>query len=185
MAADNLLLVHGRIGTLDIYARRRDDLGGACYLRGRPVPRRDRGSATCCKLVAPYVLLVLALFELAARRGRRAARPTTARPARRLGVLVARAPACSSACSRYWIGSRRHTTRAPRDGSSPAALRHIAHMVSYAAQPGRARTAPSGIASYPWEWLVDLKPIIYLNIDPARPSPGTARHSSRPRTSSA
>src|SRR5205085_1662411 len=48
---------------------------------------------------------------------------------------------------------------------------HLAHMVSYAAH----QTSPSGargIASYPWTWLVDYKPITYLNVNPARPSPG-------------
>ena len=44
-------------------------------------------------------------------------------------------------------------------------------MFSYAAHqvsPG----GPSGIASYPWGWLVDYKPIVYLNVNPARPAPG-------------
>ena len=34
MACDNLLLVHGRIGTLDIYARGGDDLGGGAVSAG-------------------------------------------------------------------------------------------------------------------------------------------------------
>ncbi len=29
---------------------------------------------------------------------------------------------------------------------------------------------PSGIASYPWDWLVDIKPITYLRINPAHPT---------------
>ncbi|HUA72159.1 MAG TPA: hypothetical protein VMA96_13790, partial [Solirubrobacteraceae bacterium] len=29
---------------------------------------------------------------------------------------------------------------------------------------------PQGIASYPWDWLVDVKPITYLRIDPAHPT---------------
>jgi hypothetical protein len=44
-------------------------------------------------------------------------------------------------------------------------------MFSYAA----AQTSPhgpTGIASYPWQWLWDFKPIVYLNIDPSSPSPG-------------
>jgi hypothetical protein len=44
-------------------------------------------------------------------------------------------------------------------------------MLTYAAHetsPG----GPQGIASYPWAWLIDLKPILYLNINPKRPAPG-------------
>ena len=41
-------------------------------------------------------------------------------------------------------------------------------MISYAAhQTGMA--VAHGIASEPWEWLVDYKPIAYLTIDPAHP----------------
>jgi hypothetical protein len=44
-------------------------------------------------------------------------------------------------------------------------------MVSYAA--GQASPhGPRGIASYPWQWLGDYKPIVYLNINPAHPAPG-------------
>jgi hypothetical protein len=44
-------------------------------------------------------------------------------------------------------------------------------MVSYAAHQ-TSSSGPRGIASYPWTWLVDYKPITYLNINPSRPSPG-------------
>ena len=50
-------------------------------------------------------------------------------------------------------------------------MHHLAHMLSYAAGQTSPH-GPTGIASYPWEWLVDYKPIVYLNINPARPSPG-------------
>jgi hypothetical protein len=44
-------------------------------------------------------------------------------------------------------------------------------MVSYAA--GQASpNGPQGIASYPWQWLFDFKPIVYLNVNPAEPAPG-------------
>jgi hypothetical protein len=48
---------------------------------------------------------------------------------------------------------------------------HLGHMLSYAA----AQTSPhgpQGIASYPFGWLVDYKPITYLNINPSRPADG-------------
>jgi hypothetical protein len=40
---------------------------------------------------------------------------------------------------------------------------HISHMFSYAAQQV-SPNGPQGIASYPWQWLVDLKPILYVRI---------------------
>jgi hypothetical protein len=33
---------------------------------------------------------------------------------------------------------------------------------------------PQGIASYPWEWLIDLGWIVYLNINPGQPASGLA-----------
>jgi hypothetical protein len=48
---------------------------------------------------------------------------------------------------------------------------HLGHMLSYAA--GQASPhGPHGIASYPWQWLGDYKPIVYLNIDYGHPAPG-------------
>jgi hypothetical protein len=44
-------------------------------------------------------------------------------------------------------------------------------MISYAAHQTSPH-GPRGIASYPWEWLVDYKPITYLNVNPAHPVPG-------------
>ncbi len=48
---------------------------------------------------------------------------------------------------------------------------HIAHMLSFQARLTSPH-GPRGIASYPWEWLGDYKPIVYLNINPAHPSRG-------------
>jgi hypothetical protein len=45
---------------------------------------------------------------------------------------------------------------------------HIAHMFSYAAQQV-SPSGPQGIASYPWQWLLDLKAILYLRINPSLP----------------
>ena len=65
MACDNLLLIHGRIGTLDIYAVAAMIWALTLYLRGSPLAAAvvlAIGSA--CKLVAPYLLAVLVLLEL-------------------------------------------------------------------------------------------------------------------------
>src|SRR6202011_3706637 len=49
------------------------------------------------------------------------------------------------------------------------ALQHLAHMVSYAAQQTSPH-GPQGIASYPWQWLVDSGWITYLSIAPSHGS---------------
>jgi dolichyl-phosphate-mannose--protein O-mannosyl transferase len=46
-----------------------------------------------------------------------------------------------------------------------------AHILTYA-EHQTSPHGPQGIASYPWDWLVDYKPITYLQINPARPSTG-------------
>jgi hypothetical protein len=48
---------------------------------------------------------------------------------------------------------------------------HLHHMISYAAGQSSPH-GPHGIASYPWAWLGDFKPIIYLNVDYSHPAPG-------------
>ena len=51
------------------------------------------------------------------------------------------------------------------------AFAHIHHILDYAAHQ-TSPNGPQGIASYPWQWLVDTKPIPYLDVNPSRPSPG-------------
>jgi hypothetical protein len=49
-------------------------------------------------------------------------------------------------------------------------LGQIRHIVSYASRLS-SPTGPHGIASYPWQWLADYKPIIYLSINPGSHAP--------------
>ena len=56
---------------------------------------------------------------------------------------------------------------------------HLSHMFSYASSLASPH-GPSGIASYPWQWLGDYKPIVYLNINPAQPAPGLTGIHPRP-----
>jgi hypothetical protein len=51
-------------------------------------------------------------------------------------------------------------------------------MLSYSARQTSPH-GPKGIASYPWQWLGDYKPITYLFINPGHPSPGL--HGIRPQ----
>jgi hypothetical protein len=48
---------------------------------------------------------------------------------------------------------------------------HISHIITYASGLTSPH-GPTGIASYPWQWLVDLRPILYLRINPSLPGHG-------------
>ena len=169
MAADNLMVVHGRIGTLDVYALTAMVWAAALYLRGRPLLAGVViGVGLCTKLVAVYVLLALALLELL-RWFRARERPI---------VRIFRLAGCSAMGAAVFLGLLAALDRIapPYDdtarklvGGGP--LGHLGHMVSYAAHQTSPH-GPRGIASYPWGWLVDYKPITYLNVNPARPTPG-------------
>ena len=50
-------------------------------------------------------------------------------------------------------------------------LGHIGHIISYASHLSSTHGL-HGIASYPWMWLFDYKPIVYLSIHPAANTPG-------------
>jgi dolichyl-phosphate-mannose-protein mannosyltransferase len=169
MAADNLMIVHGRIGTLDVYALAAMVWGAAFYLRGRPLlAGAVIGIGLCTKLVVAYVLFALALLELlrwlAARE----------RPLVRVGRLAG----CAATGAGVFLGLLAVLDRVARPyddtarkliGGGP--FRHLGHMVSYAAHQTSPH-GPRGIASYPWGWLVDYKPITYLNVNPGRPAVG-------------
>ncbi len=166
MAADNLVLVHGRIGTLDVPVLTLMLCSMVAYLRGRPVLAGVLlGVGTAMKLVAPYVLVVVVLLELF--RGRAA----LAAGARRVGwsVLGATVTFLGLLTALDRLAPPYDPAHARALGHSPFA--HLSHMLSYGASQ-TSPEGPTGIASYPWAWLVDLKPITYLNINPAKPAPG-------------
>ena len=166
MAADNLMIVHGRIGTLDIYALAAMVWGVALYLRNHPVIAGVvLGVGACMKLFAAYVLLVLVILEALRWLGSRQA------VARRLARLVE----VTAAGVVSFFGLLAILDRIARPynyalgkpvGAGPFA--HLGHMLSYAASQTSPH-GPRGIASYPFEWLVDYKPIVYLNVNPAKP----------------
>lgn len=182
MAADNLMLVEGRIGTLDIYVVTAMIWAVALYLWGHPLwAGLVAGIGACMKLFALDVVPVLLLYELLALRagatvaggqvaGFRARAPGVRGAAARLTAACAAggvvfigllailddiAPPYNNAAGRFVTGG-------------PFA--HIGHMISYAA----AQTGEKGIASYPWRWLVDSKSIVYLKIDTGPRIPGVA-----------
>jgi predicted membrane-bound dolichyl-phosphate-mannose-protein mannosyltransferase len=174
MALDNLLLVHGRIGTLDIYVVAAMLWAAALYVRGRPLLAGvGLGVATAFKMVAPYLLLALLAFELLRWFGS-PARDRGALLRARLGALVI----CAAVGAAVFAGLLAVMDQIahpynPLTGTlvSGGVFGHISHMLSYQS----AQSSPhglSGIASYPFGWLVDYKPILYLNINPAQPTAG-------------
>ena len=159
MASDNLLLVGGRIGTLDIYTVAFMVWAAALYLWRHPIAAGVvLGVGATTKLVAPYLLGVLVLLELirhrrAVVREAWAALATTA--AAGTGAYLALLAVFDRIAPPYNPQTGQTITGGP--------FAHTARMFSYAATQTSPH-GPKGIASYPWEWLIDLKPIVYLNV---------------------
>jgi dolichyl-phosphate-mannose-protein mannosyltransferase len=169
MASDNLLLVAGRIGTLDIYVVTFMIWAAALYLRGRPLAAGVLlGLGATAKLVAPYLLLVLLLLELFRRR--RGAYQLAARALAELTLMaVAIYFAVLGAFDRIAPPYDPQTGQTITGGP----FAHTERILNYAAGQTSPH-GPTGIASYPWDWLVDVKPINYLNVTVASGSSRTA-----------
>ena len=177
MACDNLLLVHSRIGTLDIYVVTAMIWGVALYVRGRPLlAGLVLAVGACFKLVAPYAIAVLVALELirivVGRRAHSGREDWRVGPAlRRLAVCVV--PGTVLFFALLWVMGLIAT---PYDDSTSTLITggpfaHFSHMLSYAAQQTSPH-GPKGIASYPWQWLFDYKPITYLRVNPSLPGNG-------------
>jgi dolichyl-phosphate-mannose-protein mannosyltransferase len=165
MALDNLMLIHGRIGTLDIYFVAMALVAAAFYVRGRPLLAGVAlGIASCMKLPALLALPAFGLLELFVVLWARGQSPGVWATARRrvlplIGLVVATGGTLllgvwvmDLAVPAYDPGT--HITYA----GSP--FTHIGHMLSYAAQL-KATPNATGISSTPWQWLLDQKPIDY------------------------
>jgi hypothetical protein len=185
MASDNLMLVQGRIGTLEVYVVAAMVWAVALYLWDHPVLAGIvTGVGACMKPFGLDVVPVLLLYELFALRVR-APRPAVSADRGHLAGFRAGAPGPRGAVARLtqayalaavtFIGllAILDEIAPPYDNAYARFVRggpfaHIGHMISYAAgQVGQA-----GIASYPWLWLIDLKPIVYFNIDVGPRIPG-------------
>ena len=168
MALDNLMLVHGRIATLDIYSVSLMILAAAFYLRRQPlIAGIVLGVAACMKLPGLFLVPALGVFELIrlawawrGPEGRGAALLARAIPlALTTGValvtLVLGVWVLDLVVPAYDPGT--HTTY----GGSP--FTHIGHMLSYAE---RLKAVPdaTGISSTPWQWLLNEKPIPYSRV---------------------
>ena len=167
MACDNLLLVHGRIGTLDVPAVAAMIWAAALYLRRRPLwAGVVLGIGACAKEVAPYLLFALLALELI---GWLRTRTDVAKRIVRLGVCTLATAAAFLVLLQVmgWIAA----PYSPQTGKlvPNGAIGHLGHILSYAAGQTSPH-GPRGIASYPWDWLVDYQPITYLQINPSHPT---------------
>jgi predicted membrane-bound dolichyl-phosphate-mannose-protein mannosyltransferase len=157
-AFDNLVLVHSRIATLDIFLVSFLLLGLYCYLAGKPMfAGLAFVAATLCKITGIYGIAAVIAFEgLRFIRGR--LEQTGWKRAPRHGLLVvivvyvALFPALLGVLDHTWSREHKH----PVD--------HIRHIFSY----GFALTRPEGPRnqeSAPWQWLVNEVPMTYLRAD--------------------
>jgi dolichyl-phosphate-mannose--protein O-mannosyl transferase len=177
MAADNLMIVSGRIGTLDIYALAPMLFGAALYVRGRLLAAALMlALADCLKEVAPYALIVLGLLELGRvlLRARDPALPDRwrLRPAVLRFVLVVVSSFAGFVLG-LWVMGLIATPYADSAHQfiTGGPFAHLWHIVTYA----EALTDPhgaTGIASYPWQWMFDKGAITYLGV--SAPLPGHA-----------
>ncbi len=172
MALDNLLIVHSRIGTLDIYALAAMIWAAAAYMRRRPIAAGVLlGIGACAKEVAFYLLAAFVALEVLRWIGSR----TDA--LRRLGQL---AILTLATWITFFAGLAIMDKIAPPfdatvgEPVTGGPFKHFAHIVTYA-QHQTSPSGPAGIASYPWQWLFDMKWITYLQINPGKPVPGLAR----------
>jgi dolichyl-phosphate-mannose--protein O-mannosyl transferase len=172
MALDNLVLVAARIGTLDIFALAAMVWAVALYLRGHGVVAGvTLGIGAACKELAPLALIVVALFELIRMIVPGPAGRLVAARLKRLALFGASTIAVFAGL--LALMDRIAPPYDPQAGGlvGGGVLGQVEHMVSYAS----ALSSPNGlhgIASYPWQWLVDYKPIVYLSINPASRTPG-------------
>ncbi|HEY8756072.1 MAG TPA: phospholipid carrier-dependent glycosyltransferase [Candidatus Dormibacteraeota bacterium] len=173
MAVDNLLLIHGRIATLDIFVVTFMLVAVALYLRGHPLLAGiTLGVGLCTKLVAVDVVFVIAVLEIG-----RVIRSDSLSWRARLPLVRARAiPLLTTvgvgAVTYLAVLFGLDLIASPIGGAGSCAtvpggfhnpITHTNFMLCYAGKltnPG----GPTGIASYPWQWLLNELPINYFNV---------------------
>jgi predicted membrane-bound dolichyl-phosphate-mannose-protein mannosyltransferase len=155
LAFDNLVFVHGRIFTLDIFMLAFMLLGFDLYLRGRAtLSGVGFALAALCKIPGLFGLFALVGYE-ALRLLRGEPDPLDRRKALRrlaqLGVtFLVVFLLLLGLMDRAWVGY-----------SQP--FEHLQRIISYG-QVLR-RQVPSGVESYPWQWLWNDVAIPYLKVE--------------------
>jgi dolichyl-phosphate-mannose-protein mannosyltransferase len=173
MAADNLMFVHGRIATLDIFYVTFMLAAVALYLRRWLVLAGVAiGVGMTTKLIAADTAILLVLLELALfvrREGGRGLilnRDALAR-AKSLGLTIG-----VSLATYVVVLYVLDLVAAPIGGpgscaTDPSGFRNpILHTVFMLCYAGKltAPSGPTGIASYPWEWLLNMNAIDYYTL---------------------
>ncbi len=155
-ALDNLGLVHGRIGTLDMLALAPMLVGAWLGLRGHwGLAGVACAVATMVKLTGGFAVVALLLFQIivvlmAWRRTGRIGVADLKPSILFVSVFVA------VGLSGLWLLDLRFS-------QFPDPLTHLAHMASFGTSL-QAPAGPTGIASNPWQWLVNEVQINYLRV---------------------
>ena len=165
MALDNLMIVHGRIATLDIYVVAMVLIAATLYMRDGPLSAGlALGVAGCMKLIGLGVIpafFLLEGFRIAwARRSEPGIVATLKARARPFGLMLG--ATFVTLTLGIWVLDLVVPGYDPNHrvsyGGSP--FTHVDHMLTYAADL-KATPNATGISSTPWQWLVDEKPINY------------------------
>ena len=182
-AVENLWLVSARIAVLDVYCLPFMLAAVAFYLRRQPVVAGVLiGAGMCVKSFTAWALLVILLLEglravrrLLARRvppdGSIDWRRLTRRAARPTAVLIVAAVAYFSSLAALDVVVPPYSGgRAVDSGQDrrcdlalawSGACNHFIFMATYAAHLQTGNAGPRGIASYPWQFWANVKPITY------------------------
>ena len=156
-AFDNLVLVHSRIGTLDIYLVFFLLLGVYCYLAGRPtLAGLALVAATLCKIGGLYGIAIVAAFEglrLMRARVEGGRWPLSGlRPLLIMTVVyLVSLPWLLGFLDSVWSSYKNPTD-------------HVRHIVRYSFALTRPE-GPQDQESNPWRWLLNEVPMTYLRTD--------------------
>jgi dolichyl-phosphate-mannose-protein mannosyltransferase len=161
LAFENLTLVHGRIGTLDILVLAPLLVGAWLALRGRwAAAGAATGIGMLMKLTALYgmlaLLMMLALALLGTWRRQRRLRFSDLRPT--VATLLAFSIITIGG---LWLLDWRFSSYA-----NP--VEHLQHMIQYGANLARSVVGPGncpGIDSAPWQWLANECQMSYFRVD--------------------
>ncbi len=156
LAFDNLVFVHSRIYTLDIFQLAFMLLGLYWYVSGRAaLAGVGFALAALCKISGMFGVLAIVGYEaLRLFRGDRPWRiewrPAARRLARTVVPFVVAFLVLLGLMDRVWVGY-----------SQP--LEHVQRIFSYGSV--LRRQVPSGIESYPWQWLWNDNQIPYMRVE--------------------
>jgi dolichyl-phosphate-mannose-protein mannosyltransferase len=157
LAFDNLAFVHSRIFTLDIFQFAFMLLGMYWYVSGRPILAGiGFALAALCKIGGVFGLFAITVYEVLLLIG--GGRPLLDRAyaaARRLARMILAFLLVFllllGLLDRLWVGY-----------SQP--FEHVHRIITYGAALRRP-SGPSGIESYPWQWLWNDTEIPYIKLE--------------------